>query len=72
VAGRIRTTEKSNDIGNRNRDLLACSTVSQPTMLLCAPGLVQIILETVANSDPKLINAKKINSRNVKRTIKKV
>jgi hypothetical protein len=33
ATGRIRSTEKSNDIGNRNHDLLACSTVSQPTTL---------------------------------------
>jgi hypothetical protein len=32
VAGRVRSTEKSNDIGNRTRDLLACSIVPQPAM----------------------------------------
>jgi hypothetical protein len=33
------STEKSNDlIGNRTRDLLACSIVSQPTMLLRVPS----------------------------------
>jgi hypothetical protein len=34
VVGRIRSTEISNDlIGNRTRDLLACSIVPQPTTL---------------------------------------
>jgi hypothetical protein len=34
VAGRIRSVEKSHDlIGNRNRDLPACSLVPQPTTL---------------------------------------
>jgi hypothetical protein len=38
AAGRIRSTEKSNDlIRNRSCDLLACSIVPQPTMLLCVP-----------------------------------
>jgi hypothetical protein len=38
VAGRIRSTEKSNDlIGNRTRDLPACSIVPQPVTLPCAP-----------------------------------
>jgi hypothetical protein len=31
AAGRIRSIKKSNDIGNRSRDLPACSIVSQPT-----------------------------------------
>jgi hypothetical protein len=33
VAGSIRSIEKSNDIGNRTRDLQACSIVSQPTTI---------------------------------------
>jgi hypothetical protein len=34
AAGRIRSTERSSDlIGNRNRDLPACSIVPQPSML---------------------------------------
>jgi hypothetical protein len=37
AAGRIRSIEKSNDIGNRTRDLPACSIVPQPTMLPRAP-----------------------------------
>jgi hypothetical protein len=38
VAGGIRSIEKSNDIiGNRTRDLLACSIVPQPTTLPRAP-----------------------------------
>jgi hypothetical protein len=38
AAGRIRPTEKSNDlIGNRTRDLPACSIVPQPTTLPLAP-----------------------------------
>jgi hypothetical protein len=41
-------------------------------MLPHDPGLVEIILETVPNSDPKLINAKKlIQEINVKSTIQK-
>jgi hypothetical protein len=36
MAGRIRPTEKSNDIRNQTNDLLACSMVPQPTMLLHA------------------------------------
>jgi hypothetical protein len=38
AAGRIRSIEKSNHlIGNRTRDLPACSIVPQPTTLPCAP-----------------------------------
>jgi hypothetical protein len=38
MAGRIRSTEKSNDlIGNWTHDLPACSTVPQPTTLLNVP-----------------------------------
>jgi hypothetical protein len=40
-AGRIRSTGKSNDIGNRIRDLLACSIVPQPTTLSRAPILTE-------------------------------
>jgi hypothetical protein len=36
-AGRIRSIEKSNDIGNRNLDLPGCSIVPQPTTLPRAP-----------------------------------
>jgi hypothetical protein len=40
-AGRIRSIEKSNDlIGDRTRDLPACSIVSQPTALPRAPDFV--------------------------------
>jgi hypothetical protein len=40
AAGRSRLIEKSNDlIGNRTRDLPACSIVPQPTTLPCAPSL---------------------------------
>jgi hypothetical protein len=40
VAGRIRSIEKSNDlIGNRTRNLPACSRVPQPTTLPHAPKL---------------------------------
>jgi hypothetical protein len=35
--GRIRSTEKSNDIENRTGNLPACSTVPQPTTLQRAP-----------------------------------
>jgi hypothetical protein len=35
AAGRIRSIEKSSDLmGNQTRDLLACSIVPQPAMLL--------------------------------------
>jgi hypothetical protein len=38
VAEKIRSTEKSNDfVGNGIHDLLACSILPQPTMLLRAP-----------------------------------
>jgi hypothetical protein len=38
AAGRIRSIEESDDlIGNRTRDLPACSIVSQPTTLPHAP-----------------------------------
>jgi hypothetical protein len=48
VAGRIRSTEKSNDlIGNQTRDLPACSTVSQPTMLLCAPVQTENLIKII-------------------------
>jgi hypothetical protein len=40
AAGRIRSIEKSNDlIGNRTRDLPACSVVPQPSTLPRAPAL---------------------------------
>jgi hypothetical protein len=40
VAGRIRSIEKSNNlIGTETRDLLACSTVPQPTTLPSTYGL---------------------------------
>jgi hypothetical protein len=43
VAGRIRSIEKSNDlIGNRIRDLPACSIVPQPTTLPRVGGIVKI------------------------------
>jgi hypothetical protein len=42
AAGRIMSTKNSNNIiGNRNRDLPACSAVPQPTALLRDPGKVQ-------------------------------
>jgi hypothetical protein len=37
AAGRIRSIEKSNDIGNRTRDFPACSIVPQAIMLPHAP-----------------------------------
>jgi hypothetical protein len=40
TAGRTRPIEKSNDIGNRTRDLPACSIVPQPTTLPRAPRFV--------------------------------
>jgi hypothetical protein len=39
VARRIRSIEQFNDIGNRTRDLPACSIVPQPTSLTRAPTL---------------------------------
>jgi hypothetical protein len=43
VTRKIRSMEKSYDllIGNRTTNLLACSIVPQPTMLLCAPITTQ-------------------------------
>jgi hypothetical protein len=43
AAGRIRSIEKSDDIGNRTRDLSACSIVPQPTTLPRAPMLIEKI-----------------------------
>jgi hypothetical protein len=41
AAGRIRSIEKSNDlIGDKTRDLSACSIVPQPTMVPGAPNIV--------------------------------
>jgi hypothetical protein len=41
AAGRIRSIEKSSGlIGNRTRDLLACSIVAQPTTLARAPEML--------------------------------
>jgi hypothetical protein len=40
LEGLVRSTEKSSDIiGNRTRDLPACSLMPQPTTLPCAPYL---------------------------------
>jgi hypothetical protein len=47
AAGRNRSTEKSNDIGNRTRDLPACSIVRQPTTLPRAPFMPQIEMITL-------------------------
>jgi hypothetical protein len=45
VAGRISSIEKSNDlIGNRTRDLPACSVVPQPTTLQRAPPSGALLL----------------------------
>jgi hypothetical protein len=42
AAGRIRSNEKSNDLlGNRTRDLPACSIVHQPTTLPRAPVVTE-------------------------------
>jgi hypothetical protein len=43
AAGRIRSTEKSNDIGYRTRDHPANSTVPQPTTLPRAPGFSSFV-----------------------------
>jgi hypothetical protein len=40
AAGRIRSIEESNDIGNRTRDLPACDIVTEPTTLSCASIIV--------------------------------
>jgi hypothetical protein len=45
VAGRIRPTENSNDIGNQICDLPACSTGPQPTTPLCAPNVNFILMK---------------------------
>jgi hypothetical protein len=49
VAGKIRSIEKSSDIGNRTCDLLACSIVPQPTMLSHAPRKVMYQMEINKN-----------------------
>jgi hypothetical protein len=47
AAGRIWPIEKFNDnIRNRTRDLLACSTVPQPTPLPRAPSVLVYTLQT--------------------------
>jgi hypothetical protein len=52
AAGRIRSTEKSNDlIGNRNRALPDCSIVPQATTVLHAP-LSQHLTEGAGNIKP--------------------
>jgi hypothetical protein len=40
AAGSVRSIKKSSDIGNRTRDLPACSTVPQPTTLPRAPNIL--------------------------------
>jgi hypothetical protein len=45
VAGRIRSIEKSNDIGNRTHDLPACGIVPQPATLCCIPCFGHMISE---------------------------
>jgi hypothetical protein len=37
AAGKVKSIEKSSDIGNRTRDLPACNFVPQPTTLPRAP-----------------------------------
>ena len=52
VARRIMSMKNSNDtIGNRTRDLLACSTVPQPTEPPRAPSSSLVLLFTVMCSD---------------------
>ena len=41
----------SDTIGNRNRDLLACSAVPQPTALPRAPHYVTYVLQIAAVGD---------------------
>ena len=67
MAGRIKSTKKSNDIiGNRTRDIPACSIVAQPTKLPRAPvpSLAQINKEKMLNQlliemSEQLIESKK-------------
>jgi hypothetical protein len=55
-AGRIRSNEKSKDlIGNRTRDLPACSIVPQPTTLLRAP-LCDMYVQQINRSTHQLCN----------------
>jgi hypothetical protein len=42
AAGRIRSTEKSNDIGNRNRDFPADSIMPQPTTIPRTPVYMSV------------------------------
>jgi hypothetical protein len=51
AAGRIRSIEKSNDpIGNKTRDLPACSIVPQPTTLPRAPCSTSRHVEIIATA----------------------
>jgi hypothetical protein len=64
VAGRIRSTEKSNDlIGNRTRDLPACGIVLQPTII---PRAIIIIMIIITISLIQEITAKETNKINQK------
>jgi hypothetical protein len=50
AVGRIKSTEKSNDlIGNRTGTLLACSIVPQPTTLPHAPSILSIVSSIIWN-----------------------
>jgi hypothetical protein len=54
AVGRIMSIEKSNDlIGNRTRDLPACSIVPQPTTLPRAPDSNQVSVEHRSDALPQ-------------------
>jgi hypothetical protein len=57
VAGRIRSTEKCNNIvGNQTHSLLACSIVPQPITLPCVPPPFSADVKNVWSCTPTPIN----------------
>jgi hypothetical protein len=74
MAGRIRSIEKSNDlIGNRTRDLPACSIVPQPTKLTCEPSACTHII--VKQSNYILFDTNKVQNLSFKtghKTLKQI
>jgi hypothetical protein len=54
----IRSLEKYDDIGNRTRDIPACSIVPQPNMLprtpVVAVAVVVVVVAVVVNNDFRL------------------
>jgi hypothetical protein len=57
AAGGNRSVENSNDLGNRIRDLPACSTVPQPTTLLRALHSTETVVKHARGSETNAHNA---------------